>query len=881
MDSDPKRMLRTPLPLQGLLLWQTGGLVMLSGVVAAWHPWSGCIFALLIFWLDTRARNFAVVTSLFCCLLIGFLWGNRSVISLHAHLSKPLPAWALTGKEVLIEGKIRSVQGLVDNRLRLILEDVHPVNIQKEQGLTPLPGALAWTREGSFLHDFDSPSMLPGQYVQARLQIRGLPPFYPERSFNSAMYWGRQGVSALAWSRTGNDEHIQVSGKADPIFLWRENIRQAVLQQFKTLYPQKEVHKRGYGQSALSAPHGWGVVVALIFGDRRYLGQDDSQIFAHAGLAHSLALSGQHLAVVGLFALMLAKLCAGKNGKNYTVITQRLMMLALSVPLVALYLWLGAAPPSLVRAAIMLAVLVYCTFTKRISTTLDAVLFAFFVFVLVDPTLLFDTGLRLSFAAVAGIVLLMPLFMRRLYRLRGFTDDYRRRTYQAPSPPMKIIRTILFIMGSVLACSFAVHVASGPLMMWIFGRMTPWGVLNVFWLPVLGAWVLPFAFGGILLLTPAALFPNLMETWLLFPSYLGRLCLWLAAEPCHWLMRGLESLDSSGMLKSFWGMRPHWTAIFGVACLFLAFCLLIRRPKPTDTTMHDFPFVAVRKLLFVGACLLCVGPLLRAKDSLYSKASLHMLDVGQGQAIVIEGPGQDKTLVDGGGLFSHRFDTGRDIITPWLTHNKPLRIQNLMLSHPHTDHIRGLLFLAKEARVDAVMMPSNLMASPSSRAGQWLQELEQIAAQRHIPTHILSEGHEIVLSANLVLEVLYPPPRKAMYGNDSMIVRLVQLVQSPVTQQIKREGLALLTGDAPKDALNELVHSGKDLRATVLVAPHHGSDSNFVPAFIKAVAPTEVWVSCSKYNSYSFPGKDLQFFLRQQGIVLRTTANEGNLAKHW
>ena len=106
-----------------------------------------------------------------------------------------------------------------------------------------------------------------------------------------------------------------------------------------------------------------------------------------------------------------------------------------------------------------------------------------------------------------------------------------------------------------------------------------------------------------------------------------------------------------------------------------------------------FPHAA-KRLLISGALLLSVGPLLWVHAFFEPKISLRVLDVGQGQAVLLEWPHGGRAMVDGGGLFSDRFDVGRNLVSLVLTANNLPRLDFIAVTHPDRDHLKGLLFIA-------------------------------------------------------------------------------------------------------------------------------------------------------------------------------------------
>ena len=831
-----------------------------TGMAAAWFFWPALTTAALILWLEGRARRPAVLIWLLVCALCGGLWGQIAADRLAAFARHPLPDWALTGQAVLVEGRVTEARGLVDDRVRLFLEAVRPAG---DHAAAPLPGRLAVTRDGAGLDGLVSPddtSPLPGQWLRAPLKIR---PLRPQNGLDPSRdaYWPRQNVSAVAYATRGR-EAFDVTGEADTGARLRETLRLTLVRALDRLYPVSRDTGHNPLEPALSAPQGWGVLVALLFGDRRYIGQTDMERFVQAGLAHSLALSGQHLAVVGLAAAGVALLLGRVRPGLFLRLPRFKLVAVLSVPLALGYVWLGDAPPSLVRAAVMLVLWSLCCFWGRFCGRVDLLVLALLLLVVPDPTLMHDTGLRLSFTAVAGLVLGLPLLFRFGHsdRLRG---------------PQSLARQALTLLGGVLACSVAVHLASVPLILDVFGRLGPMSVLNVLWLPVLGLWVLPLAFAGLVLLGPLALFGvgPISQTLALAADPVLK----LAMVPCGLLTDLLARLAEAGWLDSVWGVRPHWTAMLGAGCLFLALCLLARRAAPPNATSPLWPYPAVRRLLAAGLCLLLVGPLLRVAEGLGTAVSLRLLDVGQGQSVLLGWRGGERLLLDGGGTLSPRYEVGRDAVAPQLTRNAPLRVGTLALSHPHFDHLGGLVFVARNGHVNQLLVPDGLAAEPASSSIGGLATLYDAAPG--VPPRALHAGEEWSLGEELLLEVLYPPAERAIRGNEGLIVRLVRREKRGGT--VSRTGLVLLAGDAPAGVLRQLVATGRDLRAEILVAPHHASDANFVPAFVEAVAPREVWASLGWNNRFGFPGQNLAAYLAERGIPLRTTANEGLITKTW
>ena len=421
----------------------------------------------------------------------------------------------------------------------------------------------------------------------------------------------------------------------------------------------------------------------MLFGDRYGLNTPDMERINAAGLTHSLALSGQHLAVVGLGALALTGMVGLLAPGLFLRFPAYSLIGLLSLPLASAYLWLGDAPPSLVRAALMLAIvcLLRCVpdllperFRRNLRpafTFADVLLLALLCMVLADPLCLYDLGVQLSFSAVAGIALCSP-WLSKLWN-DGPLSFSPLKVLQGGLSPMRAAGSrFIRLLWLTLGCSVAAQLATLPLVLDAFGRSTLWFPINLLWLPALGFIVLPLSFLG-LIAAAAGL------------EQAAGFLLHLANIPCEALLHSLRWLQAHAGLDLFVSPRPHWTAILGLGAIAVALAMRVHR--------DHFPHAA-KRLLISGALLLSVGPLLWVHAFFEPQISLRVLDVGQGQAVLLEWPHGGRAMVDGGGLFSDRFDVGRDLVSPVLTANNLPRLDFIAVTHPDRDHLKGLLFIA-------------------------------------------------------------------------------------------------------------------------------------------------------------------------------------------
>ena len=222
-----------------------------------------------------------------------------------------------------------------------------------------------------------------------------------------------------------------------------------------------------------------------------------------------------------------------------------------------------------------------------------------------------------------------------------------------------------------------------------------------------------------------------------------------------------------------------------------------------------------------------------------------LLDVGQGLAAVVET--REHTLVyDTGARFSERFDAGNAVLVPFLRQYGVRQIDTLIISHGDNDHIGGA-----EALFDQFPVKRLLTSAP---------ELFE-----HQGKEMCSDGQHWRWNG-VEFRMLHPNPEDNFIGNNLSCVLKVSSMGLSV----------LISGDIETPAEHRILdaHMGK-LRATVLVAPHHGSRTSSTPDFIDAVAPDYVLCAAGYRNRFGFPKEDIIELYRARGARIMTTAHEG------
>ncbi len=255
-------------------------------------------------------------------------------------------------------------------------------------------------------------------------------------------------------------------------------------------------------------------------------------------------------------------------------------------------------------------------------------------------------------------------------------------------------------------------------------------------------------------------------------------------------------------------------------------------------------------LLIALAILFIYGGGLEKRESLEA----HFIDVGQGDSILVTTGGKTM-LVDGG-----RQEKGPELASYLKSHGIK-SIDVLVSTHPHADHIGGLLTILKEFPVRRVV--DSGLPHPSQTYESYLRLIDELG----IPYEVAEAGHTIELAQGVKVEVLAPPRDKIEGGiNDNSIV--LKVTHGRV--------VFLLMGDAGISEEKYLVSAGYGLNSDVLKVPHHGSGSSLGMAFLSRVKP-EVSIIEVGQNEYGLPSPGTLERLEKGGSVIYRTDLNGNV----
>jgi len=237
----------------------------------------------------------------------------------------------------------------------------------------------------------------------------------------------------------------------------------------------------------------------------------------------------------------------------------------------------------------------------------------------------------------------------------------------------------------------------------------------------------------------------------------------------------------------------------------------------------------------------------------HNEIAVSFIDVGQGDSVLIRSANH-AVLIDGG---EH---AQRNTVLNYLRDAGVRRLDYVIATHPHSDHIGGLVAVMSQLEVGRVVMPDVMHNTVTFE-----RFLETIEAQ-NIPLTIPNPG-DVLQAGIITLNILGPPnPPGTDINNACVIVRLVHGRTS-----------VLFTGDAEEPQERWLLESGQTLSSSVLHVGHHGSRTSTTEAFLHAVNPRAAVISVGANNRYGHPHREVVDRLNSRNIIVYRTDQFGTV----
>lgn len=558
------------------------------------------------------------------------------------------------------------------------------------------------------------------------------------------------------------------------------------------------------------------VLTALLIGDQKRIPQQLSEAYTRAGVNHILSISGFHVGIIAAFIALATLWVLTRFEYPALRWNVRRAAVLLAVPAMLIYLLITGNAPATARSVIMLAACAWALYMERESDSINTLLLAAFLLIAINPPTLFDFSFQLSFISLWGIIIAVPPMTRQLSRVKR-----------------PWLRTLIQFIAASLAASLVTMIP----VLHVFNVASLNGILTNFLIvPLLG-------YGAVL--AGFSVLPFLA----IMPS-INHIMLWPAAKLVQVSNFIIEYFAALPVIR-FYGITA-WDML-----LFLLFMCCI---SFVHSRSKRFALGTVIPLAAIAMHI--TGP--AAADGLLH---ITMLSVGQAESLLLRLPNGSTMLVDGGGYLQ---DTGRDfgqrLLAPALGTLGIRKIDRMISTHEHPDHIGGLAYVAKYLGVGEFWNTTKLTSD-------YADEIKRVLSEQKTPIRMLSAGDRIELSDGIVLQVLSPSRRVFPLDRDvtdeneeSLVFRLTYGSFS-----------MLFTADAGFVAEQRMISNNDALQSTVLKVGHHGSKYATSEEFINKVHPRLALISAGAGNRFGLPAKRTVDLIRSKGISLYRTDRDGTI----
>lgn len=231
---------------------------------------------------------------------------------------------------------------------------------------------------------------------------------------------------------------------------------------------------------------------------------------------------------------------------------------------------------------------------------------------------------------------------------------------------------------------------------------------------------------------------------------------------------------------------------------------------------------------------------------------VHFIDVGQGDAILIT-CGEDTMLIDAGD------NSKGTTVQKYLMQQGVESLDYVIMTHPDADHIGGMDVIVYKYDCGIIFMPDAEKDTESYQ--EVLDVMESKCYSRIVP-----KVGDVYTLGNASFQILSPALSYAETNNNSIVIRLLH-----------GDNSFLFTGDAEVQAQQEMAYGGYELKSDVMKIPHHGGKSSYQRWFYNEVQPTYAVISCGKDNSYGHPHQEVLEALKEQGVLVYRTDEQGSI----
>lgn len=578
------------------------------------------------------------------------------------------------------------------------------------------------------------------------------------------------------------------------------NVRMKLYYRLQRIYPQDMAE----------------LLAAILLGIKSGLEEETKNLYQKAGILHLISISGLHISCIGLGLYhFLRKVGVGFGGSG-----------AVTTLFLVCYGILSGESVSACRAIIMAVLMMGAWYLGRSYDLLTSLSYAALLILLQSPYELYQAGFQLSFGAVLGIGVISPELVRAFGR-----DN-------------KVLEAVMMNLG--------IQLTTLPVILYYYFEIPLYSLLlNLILVPLMSLLLCSGLLG-------------------VLGSYLGIAVGKFWGGGAVLLLKGYEKIAAGTLELPFSNIRWGQPALIHICGYYLILAVVVymlhsmngRKDKilQEETRLYR-EYGWEDKVNLCGFSVMLLSCLL-LKYHPQNPLKVTMLDVGQGDGIVIEQKAGGVYLVDGGS--TDVAQVGKYRILPFLKAEGIFKIQGIFISHMDTDHISGIKELLTyqeqgELQIERMYLPD------IGEKDETYTEMEEKIRQQGIELVYLSRGMKLE-QQGLEIQLIQPVCKEVYQDRNeySMVFRLGY-----------KDFSMLFTGDVEGKGEEEMLQSERLEKTTILKAAHHGSEYTMCEEVLAQIQPAFTWISCGKDNSYGHPHQALLDRIGQLNSKIYVTMNQG------
>lgn len=539
-----------------------------------------------------------------------------------------------------------------------------------------------------------------------------------------------------------------------------------------------------------------GIMLGMIIGDTSYITEETKNNFKNAGITHLLAVSGSNITYIIIFTKFLFDKLIGRKNSNYVVII-----------FLIIFMLVAGSSPSVVRATIMGIIIIIAEMISK-KTNIYASLSASALIILIyNPLSIFDIGFILSFGGTIGIV----LFYEKInaWIINRFS----------------VKNSILIFIVETLSVTLSAQIVLTPIICYAFNTISFISILvNILIVPISGILTI---LGLITYIIGIIYFPVAK-----FFGYSIFIIIRIITNVAH--------MFSKVPFSCILVITPkiYWIIIYYLIIYKFIF-------KVRNRVMNSFLYILI---------IICIFIELLPHDYL----EINFVDVGQGDCTYIETRSGKNILIDGGGSENSDYDVGENILLPYILDRQKMKIDLMIISHMHEDHIEGLITIIETIKVERIIIGQ-------CNNNDLHKKLLDVSSKKGIKTETVFAGETIYID-DIKIDVLYPSKNTKIDENENNNSLILKLIYENVS--------VLFTGDIEKESEEKI---SRNINADILKVAHHGSKTSSSEKFINRVNPQICLIGVGRNNKFGHPNFEVIERLKNNDSIIYRTDESGEI----